>query len=195
MRFFVYPLVALLPAFADGLSKGDRDITLSHLHGTRKLTLDSVAGLTSAQWNFKPAPDRWSIAEVIEHLALTEKGLFGMMERTARGTPVAARPSGMIADETILKNGGTRSPGTKAPPMFEPKGQFGVGEPLVAEYRNARDVSLRFVRETDLDLRRLIGNGIGSPMDCVQWLLFMSAHNERHLEQIAKIKASAGYPK
>jgi hypothetical protein len=195
MNFFLYPALFAVPAFAaEGLSKGDRDFMLSHLHGARKLTLDAVAGLTEAQWKFKPAADRWSIAEVIEHLILAERGLFRMTEKIVKGAPVAVLPEGKPADETVLKNAGTRDPGTKSPPMFEPKGAFRVGEPLTAEYRAARDATIGFVRETTLDLRHLVGKGPGGPMDSVQWILFISAHNDRHLGQIAEIKASAGYP-
>jgi len=194
MRFFVYALAVALPSFADGLSKGDRDITLSHLHGTRKLTLDAVAGLTPAQWNFKPAPDRWSIAETLEHIILTERQMFGETRNLLKKPPATTAPSEKATDEAVLNKAGTRVAGVKAPPSLEPKGTLGSGERLVAEYRQTRDAVLEFVRTTDLDLRRYFGDA-PKPMDAVQWILYFSAHNERHLDQIAEIKASAGYPK
>jgi hypothetical protein len=40
-----------------------------YLAETRDALLDSTAGLSNAQCDFKPGPDRWSIAEIIEHLS------------------------------------------------------------------------------------------------------------------------------
>jgi hypothetical protein len=38
--------------------------------------LESTKGLSEAQWKFKQAPDRWSVAEVVEHIALVEDFLL-----------------------------------------------------------------------------------------------------------------------
>ena len=65
------------------LSRKDRDFAMSHMHGTRKLFLDAVAGLTPEQWNFKAGPDRWSLAECAEHIAVSETFIFGLVEKLA----------------------------------------------------------------------------------------------------------------
>ena len=52
--------------------------------GAREL-LAAVASLSPAQWTFKPAPDRWSIVECVEHVALAE---FGVADARARGLVV-----------------------------------------------------------------------------------------------------------
>ena len=41
-----------------------------HLQQTQDGVIGAIKRLSEAQWKFKPAPDRWSIAEVDEHLAL-----------------------------------------------------------------------------------------------------------------------------
>ena len=64
------------PAFAETLTQGERERAMSELHATRKQFLDSVAGLSDAQWNFKPSPDVWSVAEVAEHIAISEDMIF-----------------------------------------------------------------------------------------------------------------------
>ena len=43
------------------MTQEERDFAMSSLHASRKLFLDAIAGLSDAQWKFKPAPDRWSI--------------------------------------------------------------------------------------------------------------------------------------
>ena len=76
--------LALTTAFAAPLEQGERDRAMSHLHATRKVFLDSIAGLSDAQWNFKPAADRWSIAECAEHIAVSDDSLFDLMRQTLK---------------------------------------------------------------------------------------------------------------
>ncbi|MCX6593031.1 MAG: DinB family protein [Acidobacteria bacterium] len=196
MTKLCFALVGLsLLTSAQELSQGDRDRALSHLHGTRKLLLDQVAGLSEAQWKFKPADDKWSLAEVVEHLVLTEKGLFGMTLKVAEGPAVATLPANKATDEAILKMVPNRDTKVKAPDMFVPTGRFGIGAPLVEQYKDARAATLDFTRQTKLDLRHRIADSPLGPIDGLQWLLFISAHNERHLGQIAEIKSDSKYPR
>ena len=32
-------------------------------------------------------------------------------------------------------------------------------------------------------------------LDCYEWILFLTAHSERHLKQILEVKADPGFPK
>src|SRR5436190_20236160 len=74
-------LISLTVGFAQTLTQGERDRALSELYASRKQFLDSIAGLTEAQWNFKPAPNVWSIAECAEHIALSEDLLLDSLPK------------------------------------------------------------------------------------------------------------------
>ena len=67
-----------LTVFAAGqdLSSSDREKGLRYLAETRNGVVEATKGLSDAQWKFKPGPDRWSIAEIVEHLALVENFLL-----------------------------------------------------------------------------------------------------------------------
>src|SRR5712672_1484573 len=67
------------PAFGETLTQVERERAMSELHATRKQFLDSVAGLSDAQWNFKPSPDVWSVAEVAEHIAVSEDTILKLV--------------------------------------------------------------------------------------------------------------------
>ena len=94
--------LALATAFAAPLEQGERDRAMSHLHATRKVFLDSIAGLSDAQWNFKPAADRWSIAECAEHIAVSDDSLFDLMRQTLK-SPAAPEKKSAVKDEFILQ--------------------------------------------------------------------------------------------
>jgi uncharacterized damage-inducible protein DinB len=49
------------------------DPALALLRDTRTRTLDAVADLTQQQSDFRPAPDRWSVGEVLDHLLIAER--------------------------------------------------------------------------------------------------------------------------
>src|SRR5690349_13066415 len=50
----------------------DRQYLLQNLARSRDELLKELEGLSKKQWSFKESPDRWSINEVVEHLALFE---------------------------------------------------------------------------------------------------------------------------
>jgi hypothetical protein len=70
------------------LEQGRRDFAMSQLHATRKMFLDATANLTPEQWRFKAAPDRWSIAECAEHIAVSEDFIWAAVQKIVAG-PVA----------------------------------------------------------------------------------------------------------
>ena len=64
--------------------QGERDRAMSYLHSTRKQFLDVVTPLSASQWSYKPAGGGWSIAEVAEHLAVTEGATYAAIEKALR---------------------------------------------------------------------------------------------------------------
>ena len=67
-----------LSAFAAGagLTDADKREGLAQLNRTRDGVMEATKGLSDAQWKFKPGPDRWSVAEVLEHIVLVEDFLL-----------------------------------------------------------------------------------------------------------------------
>jgi len=59
-------------ARAQTLSQSDLDRGLQYLETTKKNIVDATRGLSDAQWNFKPSPFKWSVAQVMEHIAVSE---------------------------------------------------------------------------------------------------------------------------
>src|SRR6516162_338065 len=72
---------------AQELTRDERDKALKYLEKTRDGVLQATKGLSEAQWNFKPGPDRWSVAEVTEHIAATEDFLRDRLEQQIMKAP------------------------------------------------------------------------------------------------------------
>lgn len=57
---------------AQEVTQAKKDRALQYLESTKASLLEATKGLSEAQWDFKPAPDRWSVAQVMEHIAVSE---------------------------------------------------------------------------------------------------------------------------
>ena len=71
--FGLLPVLLLLNFIAakDPLSKKDKKFAVSYFKQTKKDLQDAVKNLSDGQLNWKPADSVWSIAECIEHIALS----------------------------------------------------------------------------------------------------------------------------
>ena len=191
-------LLAGQPLRAAELSQADRDAAVQSLNETRQKFLDSVAGLSEAQWTFKSAPDRWSIAEVAEHLAVTETALPSMITGQILKTPAGATPAAeKVPDARIFEVITDRSGKAQAPEMLRPSGRWSTREEILKAFNEGRDQNLEYVRTTKDDLRAhaVPHPALNAPVDAYQWILLLSAHCTRHTAQIEEVKADPGYPK
>ena len=187
--------LALATAFAAPLEQGERDRAMSHLHATRKVFLDSIAGLSDAQWNFKPAADRWSIAECAEHIAVSDDSLFDLMRQTLK-SPAALEKKSAVKDEFILQVVPDRSVKAKAPEFLQPKRRWPDSETLIAHFKQSRDRNIAYIQTTEDDLRsHFMEHPVFKTMDAYQLMLLISAHCERHTAQIDEVKADPHFPK
>src|SRR5260370_9901323 len=74
-------------ASAQDVTQAEKDKALQYLESTKKNVLEATNGLSEAQWNFKPAPDRWSAAQVMEHIAAAEDFIRGMVKEKIMMAP------------------------------------------------------------------------------------------------------------
>ena len=192
-------VISLAACSGQAPTQGERDRALSSLHGSAKELRDAVAGLTPAQWSFKPSPEVWSAAEVVEHLALIEAGLFQRASVDAMQTPVAtvAQKSEVSPKtEMILKSVPDRTQRYQAPAAYRPSGKFKTPAAALAAFNAARTRTATFIRETPLPLRdHILPHPALGPLDAYQWIVLLGAHTERHVNQIRELKARPDFPK
>jgi hypothetical protein len=177
----------------EAINNGERDRAMSYLHSSRKLFLDSTAGLSAAQWNFKSAPDRWSIAEVAEHIALAEDFLFGYTQKLLQGP--AETKTVTFKDEEVLKNMVDRSKKAQAPEPLKPTRKWTNPQDAVAHFKSSLDRTIAYAEKTQDDLRHHYMVMGPNTMDVYQMLLMIAGHSERHTAQINEVKDDPNYPK
>jgi uncharacterized damage-inducible protein DinB len=188
-----------IQAFADAL-KGYKDIhfLLRDLEETRDSFLKAIRGLSEEQWKFKVAPDCWSIAECAEHVTLSEESIRNRVKeamRTAEATP-AEREKANLTDEQWIERVADRSQRRASAPSLDPSGRWSNAADIEKAFRNARDVTVAYVKSlSEPELRKhLKESPSGTMLDAFQWLLLLTTHTRRHTLQIAEVKADRDYP-
>ncbi|MGA7077872.1 MAG: DinB family protein [Terriglobales bacterium] len=180
------------------LTPQERDAALRSLQATHDAFLKSIAGLSEKQWRFKPGPDRWSVAEVSEHIAISESMLFGMIQSKIMTSPAdpAKRAEVAAKDEIILTKIPDRSHKAQAPEFLKPTNRWATQAELTKAFEDSRRATMDYVRTTNDDLRDHFGpHPVLGPLDAYQWILLISAHSERHTKQIEEVKADPNFPK
>jgi uncharacterized damage-inducible protein DinB len=193
----VLALAGAASAKAQDVSPADKDRALQYLESTKKGVLDATKGLSDAQWNFKPAPDRWSVAEVMEHLAAAEDLLRGMMQEQlmkSPAVPVRDAEETKKADESVLTMVPDRSHKAQAPEPLKPTNRFGSPAAAQKHFVESRAATEEYLKSTP-GLRAHLGDSPLGKLDGYEFVLFTAAHSERHTKQMLEVKADPSFPK
>lgn len=185
-------------ARAQGVSQADKDHALQYLESTKKGVLDATKGLSDAQWNFKPGPDRWSVAEVMEHLAAAEDLLRGMTQEQVMKSPaIPARDPAEVKkiDDSVIAMVPDRSHKVDAPEPLRPTNRFGSPAEAQKHFLESRAATEEYLKSTP-DLRaHAVDSPMGMKLDGYEWVLLIAGHSERHTKQMLEVKADPNFPK
>jgi len=183
------------------LSQEERSKAVAELEGSKKAFLDATKGLSEAQWNFKPAPERWSVRECAEHIALSEGFIVGLVTDRIMKAPANPEKKAAAAgkDDKIVAMLQDRSHKATAPEPIDPnKNPSMTGDAAVKLFLDSRAKTISYVKTTQDDLRDHLFDhpvpAIGT-LDAYQWILLDSGHSRRHTLQILEVKADPNFPK
>lgn len=166
----------------------------------RQLLLDSITGLSEAQLDYRPEGSRWSISDILHHLALTDEANAKLTSRMLQQARALSLPLDPTPDESALNSldgyaDALRNTKAQAPEFVEPQSHLPVEESL-ARLKASREKILESVEHlAQYDLSQLsyrhplLGN-----LNMYQWILISGGHERRHAGQIGRIKAEADFP-
>jgi hypothetical protein len=180
----------------NSLTKKERKFAADHMKNTRVDLVDAVKGLTSKQLNYKPSADSWSVQECVYHIAISEKNLWTLLEMTMNATANPEKRSEIkMTDEQIISMIQDRGMKVKTNEKFEPKNTpYKSMEEAMTDFKSNRVNHIKYIKATTEDLRNHVTQMPFGWLDCYQLCLMISAHTNRHTQQINEVKASAGFP-
>jgi hypothetical protein len=181
------------------MTPADREFALKALDDSRERLLAAVRGLSREQLEYRPAPDRWSVAENLEHIILAETFVLSRLESPEPQTSDSSKRSRWDGrDEPLVRKlAQERVDRFEAPEALRPIGRWPIEE-LLAEFEAARALSREFAASTQRDLRSRVfrhpAPTVGE-IDGYQLLRLIGAHCERHCAQSEEVMALPGFPR
>ena len=166
----------------------------AYLNVRRNALREAVDAVPEAQRGQPPEPGRWSVADVLEHLALVE----GRFTTTLANRLAEARAEGLAEERETSPIVGTfdqagvldRTSKREAPEVVRPQGLDweSAWSRLEDTRRSFLDV---FLSADGLALAGVtyVHPRLGS-LNMYQWGVWMGAHEGRHIEQVREIAAT-----
>ncbi len=175
-------------------SEADRSYLVKHMIRSRDEVLKETELLTEAQWNFKEAPDKWSIKQVVEHIAIWEMLLQHEISNSFEAGPQPERVKTAEPDSNALNFIMDTKPHhsldyTKPFSYSIPMG-LNTGKSNITWLLKMRNESIDYLSGTKEDLRSFFN----SYANIHQLFIYIFGHADRHLRQIKKIKIANNYP-
>jgi hypothetical protein len=181
---------------ATELTDAERKQATQLLQETKDALIKKVSGLSAEQLNFKPDQNAWSVAECVEHIAISENNLFAFCQMALQQPADPSKRSEVkMTDEAIVKMITDRTSKVKTQEAFEPTGKFGSFEATLTEFKTKRDNNIKYVGSTQDDLRNHYNDFPFGKIDAYQTILFMAAHSRRHTIQIEEVMNNPNFPK
>ena len=182
----------------NALTPEEREAALKLFQTTHDNFIKSISGLSQKQWTFKPAPDRWSVAEVAEHITVSETTIMGLIRHPLMQSPAAPEKREQVKgkDEIIVQRVPDRSHKAQAPEILRPTRRWATEADLTKAFEDARKANMEYIRTTNDDLRdHFFDHPVFGTLDGYQWLLLIGTHSARHTAQIEEVKADPNFPK
>jgi len=178
---------------ADGVTPVEREHAARYLAVTRDRLAAATKGVSEAQWTFRPSPDRWSLAEIMEHIAIIEErvgDIVGKMPEAPADAPVRDIKG---TDVAILVDVPCRYPRVKAPDRVAPIGAQLGAESLEKFLKSRARMEGMLASAPHLRGHAFL-HPIFGPWDGYQWILAAGGHCSRHTSQILEVKADLNFP-
>jgi hypothetical protein len=165
---------------------------LNYLDTERSALRAAVELVPAAARNQSPGPDRWSVAQVLQHLAGVENKIgmamtkwvadaeaSGVGPETETSPVINSIPLSLIADRSNRRD---------APEEFRPPGDVDAESAWAALERSRAILRAAIVAGDGLALGEVRQpHPVLGPINLYQWALFEGSHEARHTGQVREI--------
>ena len=170
-------------------------VVLATLDEARHALRQAAWAVDLSRRQIRPAPERWSAAEVLEHISLAEANFVGWICSgldTARaqepGTTTDARRP---LPDAIRVRMADRVNRREAPERVRPTGQMDADTAWAAIESTERRLREALQEASALPLGTVVvAHPTLGPFDIYQWVELIAGHRRRHVAQLTEIAAA-----
>ncbi len=165
----------------------ERTEIVENLERSRQEFLAAVAGVTEAQAQARPDPERWSVLDCVEHVTTVEERFLGWLEAAKKlDEPRVDKEK----EAGLMARVPDRSVRVQAPEAVVPAGRFTTLEQALEQFNLRRTRSIEFAQDRCDDLYYLASEHPRfGPMNGVELLIIIAGHSRRHAVQILEARA------
>lgn len=193
LSFLICLLISSSLSFAQ-TNADDIQEVLKQLARTRDALKSETEKLSSAQWNFKETPERWSIAEVVEHLGNWELVWARELAMISLNKPnpelrLTCKPDSYY-QEFIMED-----KQHNASNISKPNG-FIKEKDTILWFTKLRNDNIKSAEGIKVNMRHQFEmTALENPRNMYNVYIYMWGHVDRHIKQIQKVKVHVNYPK
>jgi DinB superfamily len=166
------------------------DEIFSALATTRRHIYEQVESLSDEQATARQTPDCWSVAEIIEHLSMSEARILALVSKLlGQEAAVAANAGSSGTSISIQMMTDRATERFTAPAFLEPTGNLPLSISL-AKLRESRAALLGLrsrIEATDYS-HVTYPHPVFGPLNLYQWLAAAEFHECKHLDQIQTLR-------
>ncbi len=167
---------------------------LNYLDGERSTLHEAVELVPAELRDQAPGPDRWSVAQVLQHLAIIEKRIgMGMTKWIADARAGELGPeieTSSILNSLPLQLIADRSQRRSAPEEVRPRGDIDAASAWTALEQTRAALRAAILAGEGLALTKVVQpHRVLGPINLYQWALFVGSHETRHTGQVREIAA------
>ncbi len=163
------------------------NVLVAVLEDGRQDVVASVHQLSDDVAATKPAPERWSVLECLEHIVVVEERFLGFLANGAVIEPSPSRDKEAELSEKVRD----RSYQAQAPEAVVPTGRYTSVTEAITAFNRVRDLSVRVAQERADALYGVgVKHGRFGDMNGSELVHVLASHACRHAAQIRETRAA-----
>ena len=165
---------------------------INYLDTERNALREAVERVPPELRDKQPGADRWSVAQVLQHLGIIERRIglgmakwvgaartSGLGSETETSSVTNSIPHQLIADRSQRRN---------APEEIRPQGDIDARSAWETLQQSRETLRAAFLAGDGLALSQVIQpHPVLGPINLYQWMLFVGSHEMRHTAQVNEI--------
>lgn len=162
---------------------------LDSIENKRDRLMDRLAEMDAGRMAARPRPDKWSIQEIVEHLVLSEGGVFGDLEELGDRTSLRRGAKHLLLYQLVMLILRFDIPVRVPSRSMIPRGELALPELGVRWEANHRQMRQWITTADPAQLDQpLFRHPVAGPMTIAQSLRMLEVHLDRHTRQIRAIE-------
>jgi hypothetical protein len=188
---------------SDNPTNGGLNGLIEELKAVSANAQETFGALSAAQLNWKPAPEEWSVAQCFDHLIVTNRRFFPVLEQAARGRYAGSlwervSPFSGIFGRIVVSTLKNQSRKFKAPATIQPSSSS-IDAAVLGRFVEHQGELIEHMRAVEgVNLK---GLKVTSPIAAFMTysifdaLRIVVAHEQRHFAQARRVTEREGFPR